>query len=339
MNKKPIIVPDNATVPMAFVLLLYEFLGAEALPSKTILGQPELGKENRPLDPFPASMFVQLLGRASQHLADPLLGLRLGQNFHVSHFGALGNVLETSDCLGDALQRIQRFYHLMHDTNDMNVQILDGHMILEWPEVNGRYGPLYDEMGVAAFVQCFRELTGRDERFPQIEFNNDRPDQLGPYKEYFGGKVLFGQTSTRIHMPVQYLGMPFKSGNPDLCKLLETEVDSLQGEKDRLRSLESSVRRAITRRAYLGLPSLKEAAEELDCTVRQLREQLKSQGRSFRTIRNDVIRILAQIHLADRQLNVADVASLLGYSEQSAFTRAFRSWTGESPKSYQQTLH
>ena len=89
--------------------------------------------------------------------------------------------------------------------------------------------------------------------------------------------------------------------------------------------------RAITRLAYSGPVTIDRAALEMQMTAPQLRQLLTQKGTNFRTVLNEVMRMLAEMHLADEHKNVHDIAQLLGYSEHSAFTRAFMKWTGISP--------
>jgi AraC-like DNA-binding protein len=94
------------------------------------------------------------------------------------------------------------------------------------------------------------------------------------------------------------------------------------------------VRRQIVRLARDGEPSLEKVAEALHVSPRTLRRRLQERDRQFRTLRDDTLRRLAEDHLRDPRLQLAEVALLLGYSEQSAFTRAFRRWTGETPAAF-----
>ncbi len=90
-------------------------------------------------------------------------------------------------------------------------------------------------------------------------------------------------------------------------------------------------RKAMAHLAQHGVPELACVANELKLSPRMLYRQLAARGHQFRNLRETTLRQSALAHVQEGRLPISDIAQLLGYSEQSAFTRAFKRWTGQSP--------
>lgn len=328
-------IPAGASVPSAFVQLLFDHLVQRGVDAAAVLQMQRPVASRDALSPFPARQYCELLQRAAQHLGDPLFGLALGRSFRPAHLGALGYVLATSDTLGDALDRVGRYHVLVHETNELRLRAARGLLIVEWPATNGRYGRWFEEMGLAAFVQAYRQLRDGDDPFPRVDFIDPEPADAAAYRQYFGGHVQFGEDATRLYIPQSYLALPFARADAGLRELLEPPLNAtLRQYVQQGDALCRSVRREIARRVYAGPVTIDVVAAALHLTVRELRQQLRQQRCSFRDLGDEVLRTLAERHLQDPALGIQQVSELLGYSEQSAFTRAFRRWVGCSPRQY-----
>src|SRR5262249_44944334 len=123
-----------------------------------------------------------------------------------------------------------------------------------------------------------------------------------------------------------------------LVQVLEAQAESLLAELPDSDDFEQAIRRSVTRLAREGEPSLERVADELHLAPRTLRRRLEARDQAFRELRDDTLRRLAESYLADPRLTLAEIAQLLGYSEQSAFSRSFSRWTGCSPGAFRRGL-
>ena len=337
-------------VPLSLVAVLHDYLGrhvaAQGLAPDALWPEgPSLSQALQGLDAehalgrFPAELFCQWLARAAEHLRDPLLGLHLGQTIRPAHMGALGYVLLACDHLGAALLRLQRYHRLINDINPVRHELRPDGLELQWGTAMGRTGPLFDEMGLSAIVQFGRELSGQDHGVSLVEFVNPPPSDPRPLEAFFGCEVRFSQPITRLRLPLASLQLPLRRPDPQLLRLMESQVDAMLhrlADTEGGAPVADATRRAVALLAPQGTPTLEDVASELKLTPRVFYRRLAQEGLSFRDLREQALRQLAEMHLADTRLSLAEVALLLGYSEQSAFTRAFRRWTGLAPLQWRQ---
>ena len=327
-------------VPLTLLRVLALHLHAQGVPPADVLGAHLAARlEQHPEDHFsrlPAEDYCQLLLKAAEHLQDPLLGLHLGQRIRPAHLGALGYVLLACENLGAALARIQRYHRLVNDINPIEPRVVGDQLELRWGAAHGRTGALYDESGITGIVQIGRELCG--ERLPvsALDFINPPPRDARPYERYFGCKVRFGQPVTRLVLPLASLAAPLRQTDPTLLRLMERQVDAAMAQLPEAGDLGEMTRRVIAHLAPQGLPELPQVAHELRLSPRVFYRRLAAQGLNFRDLREAALRQVAEMHLRDERLTLAEVGALLGYSEQSAFSRAFRRWAGMSPHTWRQ---
>jgi AraC-like DNA-binding protein len=127
-------------------------------------------------------------------------------------------------------------------------------------------------------------------------------------------------------------GGPYGSGHPPGPVMhAELLLERLSGADD---DVVERVRGELLKAARVGMPGVADVARALGVGVRTLQRQLRAQGTNFGMLSDEVRVCLARQYLGDRVLTIAEIAYLLGFSEPSAFTRAFRRWTGTSPQRF-----
>lgn len=327
----------HGVVPHTLVQALCSYLRQKRMDPSTLMPKGLQETATHALERVPAEAFCQFQIQAAQALQDPLLGLHLGQTIQPSHLGALGYALLACDNLGAALMRIQRYHRLMHDINPITYHHTDTHVELRWGMAMGRPGALFDETGVTAIVQFAQGLCGRPLPIDELDFVNPPPKDSAPYDAFFGCKVRFGQSLTRLSLRLDCLQWPLRQHDPHLLKLMDEQVQASLDALPSSGDLVEQTRRALRYLAPQGVPELDRVASELRLSPRVLYRRLAAQGHQFRDLREQTLEHTAKSHLQEGRLPMSDIALLLGYSEQSAFTRAFKRWTGLSPLQWRQT--
>lgn len=326
----------SGVVPSTYVRLLFEYLEAQGIDAPTLLGEPapEPGRDG--LGRFPVAHWVSLIAHAAQHLDDPLLGLKVGRTITPAHLGVLGYVLLACDNLAAALQRFERYQRLIYDVNPVSHALSANAVELTWGVDAGRPGALADECAIAALVQFSRDITGQAQPAAMVHFVNARPADTRPYEAFFGCPVRFEQPVTMVRFPLSYLALPLRRPDPGLVGMLEQQANALLEELPSGNDFERMVRRAIVQLLREGEPGLEHVAALLHVSTRTLHRRLEERGLNFREVQEDIRHRLAMDYLRDLRLTLSEVGQLLGYSEQSAFTRAFRRWSGNSPRRWRQ---
>lgn len=323
-------------VPQTFLKVLAEHLQRQSVEPTSVMPAEALGWGLQHLGRYPAEAYCQMLLRAAERLDDPLLGLHLGQSIQPAHLGALGYVLLACENLGAALLRIQRYHRLLHDINPIQHHVEGDSMVLQWGVARGKPGALFDETGITAIVQFARALCGRRLPVRGVDFVNPPPRQTQPFVDHFGCPVRWGQPVTRLVIPLENLQTPLHQPDPVLLGLMEEQVEAALAHLPDSGDLIELTRRLVRQLARHGVPELEQVAAELRLSPRVFYRRLAERGQQFRQLRDQALRELAELHLADARLTLADVSELLGYTEQSAFSRAFKRWSGQSPMSWRQ---
>ena len=326
----------EARLAASYVHLLYEYLA-------------ELGHDPaRILGPLPATHFVALstwsahLARAQTLDPSPGFSLRLAAGISARHFGVVGYAALACPNLFEALQRLERFHNSVYDVNPARVELTPQGLCIAWGTERGRPGALVDETALASLVQLTRDFTGRRLSPLQVDFVNPRPPDLGPYLSFFGCPVLFEQPSTRLLLAAQDLTLPLRKSEPALLALLDAQAEALLQQVSAVAAPVAAFRLSLVALIRAGQTSLAALARAHHISPRSLQRRLAEQGLNFQALLDATRRQLAEAYLRDPDLELSEIALLLGFSEQSAFTRAFGQWTGMAPahwrKKYQSAI-
>jgi len=322
-------------VPETYVQLLYDYVQGLGHEPEALLGEPWP-------QPTPGSNGVnverweRLLTTASHALNDPLLSLHVGRTISARHFGVFGSVMLACENLAAALQRLERYLRLVFDVVPLMLRNGEGWIELVWDVSQYRPGPLMSETGTVAMMQFCRDLV-RGPAIPlRVDFYHASPDDIEPYEAFFGCPVRFEQREAVIRFPSDLLQLPLKSPDPVLISLLEQHADRLLDQLPQQEEIVEQVRKAISRTLRDGEPSIESISTQLGSSSRTLQRRLQEAGTRFRVELNLVRYELAQAYLRDPRLQIVDIAMLLGYSEHSAFTRAFKEWNGKTPQEIRQ---
>lgn len=325
-------------VPATYVQLLYDYLEVRGHLPEAVLGEPWPRLDPDGIGSVDVERWDRMLQRASTHLADPLLGLHVGQTITSPHLGILGAVLLACDNLGAALQRLERYQRLIFDVVPMNLRLGPDWFELIWDSSQYLTGRLVEETGYSVLIQFARNIVREPVTPLLVRFAHPAPDDVHPYEAFFGCPVLFNQPEPGVRCALDLLTMPLRSPDRALIALLEQHADALLARLPQQAEIVEQLRKTISDALREGEPDLKKISAKLSCSSRTLQRRLLEAGSSFRGELNLVRHELAASYLRDPRLQIVDIALLLGYSEHSAFTRAFREWTGETPQEARQRL-
>lgn len=317
-------------VSATYVRLLHEYLAARGLDPVAVLGETMPAGDG--LLRVPVAHWAALLERADAVLREPALGLAVGARIQPAHFGLLGYLTLCCATLGDALGRLAEYERLVYDVNPGRVSLDADGVRLEWGDGRGRPGQRVDECALAALIAYARNITAQPQAAPtRISFINPPPADVAPYTAFFGCAVAFAAPTTVVHLPAALLAAPLRQPDEALRALLDAQARTLLAQLPPVDAFEARLREAIAAALRDGDASLAACAARLHCSTRTLQRRLDSIHTSFQQALDDTRRGLAEAWLADPRLKLIEVAQLLGYTDQAAFTRAFQRWTGLPP--------
>ena len=317
----------DTRIAASFAQLLHEYLERQGLDAQHLLGpRPD------PTQHFvPMAQWQEWLRRVDALEGRPGLGLRIAEGIGARHFGVLGYAALACENLAQALERMERYHASVYDANPAHVRLGEHGVTIEWGVERGRPGALVDETAIASLVQLARDMTGRYWPVREVCFVNPPPRDMQPYRDFFGGEVSFNAPLTRLVFDLNYMALPLRKSDPALVSLLDQQAEQLLQQVSQVPAAVDAWRRTLVPLIREGKTSLAALAVAHNSSPRTLQRRLSEQGTSFQQLLDDTRRHLAEGHLKECRLDLAEIALLLGYSEQSAFTRAFRAWTGMPP--------
>ena len=164
---------------------------------------------------------------------------------------------------------------------------------------------------------------------------NRRP-HTAEHRRIFGGPVEFGQRGIELVLDRSALELPVQESDPETLAHLEARANEVLSKLPPVDSFLGDLRRVLYDSLASGEVSMSSVCRALGIDRGELTRELKRRGTSYRKVLRTMRTDLARAYLEDRQWSIADVAFVLGYSETAAFKRAFRSWTGKTPRQYRQ---
>lgn len=283
----------------------------------------------------------QILEQLNSALHEPALGLQIGASIHVEHCGVLGYLFRTSQNVLEALVCYQRFERLLYSGGQVSAEIKDNNRFcLAWDPDMGLSSFLSDSMLIAALVSIVREILNNPDINPvSVHFTRPIPDSdRQAYAAFFRCPVKGENYRLEITFSLSDLTQAIPFYDKSLHALLGQQAQSLIEQLPEADDFMRSLREAIVKSLNEGCADANIVARQLGLSTRTLHRKLQGKGKIYRDLLRDVRKSLAQRYLADRSINLTETAMLLGYSEQSAFTRAFKSWFDCTPKAYREQL-
>ncbi|MFT3923950.1 MAG: AraC family transcriptional regulator ligand-binding domain-containing protein [Myxococcales bacterium] len=263
-------------------------------------------------------------------------GLRALERFEVGTGDVTEYLAASSASWGEALEVIIRYARLLSDAADFCLHEHAERAVFEL-RTRARIGRPLGDFQVGLLALAARSWLGHLQSF-EFWFAHPRPHDLGDYTRIFGLSPLrFDAPCDAVVFDRALLKTPLKESNQRLHAVLRRHADSLLSELPPLDLLTGRVRELVLQLLPVGKSDVRYAAERLNMSRRTLARRLKTEGASYREVVEEARHTLARRYLALPNLDVKEIAFLLGYSETAAFSRAFRRWAGQSPLQYRES--
>lgn len=292
-----------------------------------------------PIDPsmrLPYENIDRVRARAVELCGDEAFGIKAACVFVASQLGALGYAWQASLTLRKAFLRLERFIRVVNDKAVVEVQDGDGCMQVTLKlDVPSQCVSARDDGAMATITRMCRLVYGDNFRLQKINFKHAAPADTKPYFEYFGCQLNFDQPENQLFIPVSMADEYLAGANPELALLNDQVITRHLALMDR-NDIVSRVRSALMEQLPSGNVSDDSIAGSLHMSVRTMHRKLAEANQSFRTMLVEIRRSLAELYILDNSLTLTEISLLLGFSEPSSFSRAFKSWTGEAPSEARQ---
>jgi len=286
---------------------------------------------------IPASTIGKLWDEAIRVTGDPHIGHVAGRTIRPGFAFALGMAWLASETLDQGLQRQARYFRVLTTFFSMvyEPEKKESRVSIEARGTDQALLPTSADVVLTMTVR-FCRLASRDNFAPlRVCFATelDNPTTMARYRAYFRCPVHFGAGENALYFDTETLNAPLPAADDMLVMANEKLLDRYLREMD-AGDFSNKVRQALAQSLPSGRVTEEDVAQRLNRSVSSLQRHLRAEGTGYRDILERTREGLAREYLSSGQHPIAEVAYLLGYADQSTFTRAFKRWTGMSPGAY-----
>ncbi len=258
-------------------------------------------------------------------------GLLVGQQGSLYGLGLLGFLAQNSPDVRTALQSLVRFLHL-HVQGAMAELAVNGERAVFSYDIYQPHVDASDQIcdgAVAMMFNIMGVLCGPDWKPSQILFAHRKPKDVGPYRRFFQAPLFFDAEQNALVFSTNWLSHRLPGANPELHRLLQKQIEAL--ETRYRHDFMSQVRCLLRTAIQTGHCRAEQVARLISMSPRTLNRRLNASGTSFHALMDECRFEIARQLLETSDMDVARVAGALNYADASAFTRAFRRWSGTTP--------
>ncbi len=285
---------------------------------------------------LPLDSVIRLWESARRSTRDEAFALHVAEFLPFGAYKTYDLLLATAPTVGDALRKAARYNGFVNDAFRPSLQQRRGGACIVYsnivdPQCNP---PEYLEFIFACFMLRFRLTTGVDLRPSEIHFRHSPPRNLSELYRVFQAPILFRQPVTQVFLDSSVLRIPQLFADAPTSELLEHYIQAALKHVYAYDELTLGLRRALNGLLSSERVTLAAVARDLGLSRRGLQRKLATRGTSYRELFRTLRCELALTLLSRRDISMSEAADSLGFSEASSFSRAFKKWTGLSPKAY-----
>jgi AraC-like DNA-binding protein len=315
-----------------FARLLSQEPRALPILARLGVGFAEFGNPDTRL---PHRMVMQALQESVDQLGDPTLGLRAGLQLDAGDFDVLEHAARAAPNLGEAMQVMARYFRIMNEAAEISTTV-EGEVAI-WrfaPRSDQPRPPASNDFAVASSIEFSRRNVSYYEPPLEIRFIHERPSYAAEYERIFKTKITFGAPHNTLVLKKSRLEVPMLRASPKMSAAFELQARNLLEKLQRREGITGRVREEVSEQFRTGSVSMQLASRRLAMSVATLRRRLEEEGTTFSAIVDDLRKQLAERYLRENAPTISEIAFLLGFSDVTAFGRAFKRWTGVSPSEY-----
>jgi len=266
------------------------------------------------------------------------IGLVVASEVKLERLSIVAQAFMQSETLEQGIQQYIRFHRLVNESVKVSMDVSSTHAQINFEFAEAGWHRSEVERTVLSAVARARLVAGEHLNPKALHFAFDAPEYAALYSEMFGVPVHFGESGHRIVFSSKLLQQRRPESNPYLLRVLTQHAEKLlsriQAKEDLLSKTQELIRRQISNESL----DVEMAAKQLNMSRHTLYRKLKAKNTSFQNLLDEVKHEQSKKLLVDDQVSISEVAFLTGFSEVSAFSRAFKRWTGTSPAQYRKKL-
>lgn len=331
----------NATSLTSWIKAIKITLDRQDINSAALFAQAGLDIHElaNPNARYPLANTTRLWQLAVQATGDENLGLNVARNINQTTFHALGYSLLASHTLEEAFERLIRYFRIVSDAAELDFQPSgdDYKFIIRLQP--GEVQPANEALDamMSVVIRLCRALYGKHFRASEIRLRRPAPQDETVFNKVFQAPIAFGADEAAMYISRLILRAPLPSANAELARHNDEILARHIARFDKV-NVANRVHATLLEQLSQGEPSQEKIAGSLHMSLRNLQRKLSAEKTSYKEILNRTRHELALSYIAEPRYSISEITYLLGFSDTSSFTRAFKRWTGQSPSHYRQQL-
>ena len=330
------------SVAAGFARALVEFAVTKGADRESIFGAAEIDPADLE-DPdrhIPLARYKALMRAAKGMARDEAIALHFGAAFDITELSIVGLMGQACETVADAFALLPRFTRLAIEVELEEeaegqrcvLRRIDGQLWLIDMRKNPDDFPELTESSFARMMTSGRRLGGAA-FCREVHVTHPAPSYAEEYARVLGVPVVFSSRRNGVLLTGdEWMATPTLSASPYLLAVLKERAEALLEALDANASLRGRIEALVAPLLHQGGAGMPAAAAKLGMSRATLARRLKAEGTTFEAVLTGLRRRLAEEYLGKLRLSVAETSYLLGFSEPAAFSRAYRRWTGLSPR-------
>jgi AraC-like DNA-binding protein len=286
---------------------------------------------------IPVETYLLIQDKAAEYVNDPYFGLHMGEYAEAGSWSILGYMMMNCKTLGEAFEKSGRYSriigNLIEGRGEWHINKIK--VIFFTPPHAPKMSRHCFEATLSSSVRMLRTLTGKQIDPLEVRFSYPPPESNAEYARIFRCPVLFGQKEISMTAKASIANTPILMANPALLAHFEKYAQDFLAEMERKDATTCAVTRIVLARLDDETLSIEKVAKEMSVSVRTLQKRLEEEGIVFSDLLRDIRQRLAKKYLRENY-SVEQITYLLGFSEPSVFRKAFKKWSGVTPREYRE---
>ena len=272
----------------------------------------------------PTQKYREALNLAAKLTNQPHFGLLMSQKQTLHKFGAIGYLMMHASTVGQSISCLDQYLRL-HDVGTVASIEIRNKVVL-WTvglrALSGVSALQHTELALGIAVKVVRLISSETWCPDAVYFEHAKPKNTSVHEQVFRCPIYFEQAANGLEYPEAFLKTKLPTADMGLYKIIKSHIENIA--KDKGDDFVSLVKQSIEENLENGKPSLQNTAQKFNMSAAQMQRKLKQEGAVFQDALQDVRHSLARKYLADTDMSLATIATLLAYAEPAVFSRAFR---------------